>query len=238
MLDFSAASVTCESAYYFGKTVTDTILTVAGVIGTVQGIATMISGGSGVIASVGAEVFSGGTLTPAVAVSIAISLATTAVGAAEAGICFSLAKSAAGNVKNDTSKLINSFGKKSNSEILRDNMKAKAKIDSKFQKEPKYDNRAHHIVPATAKRAEIAREILKKFDIHFNDAENGVFLPGKAGIPEAGSASIHTGRHLNSYIDKIIEMLERADPQNKLDCIKVLDEIREMLLDGTLKLQK
>lgn len=238
MLEFIESKVTCESAYYFGKTVTDTILTVAGVIGTVQGIATMISGGSGVIASVGAEVFSGGTLTPAVAVSVAISLATTAVGAAEAGICFSLAKSAAGNVKKNTSKLMSSFGKKSNSQILRDNMKAKAKINPNFQKEPKYDNDAHHIVPATAKRAKIAREILKKFDIHFNDAENGVFLPSKAGIPEAAPASIHTGRHLNSYIDKITDMLQRANPQNKSDCIKVLDKIREMLLDGTLKLQK
>ena len=238
MIEFIESKVTCDSAYYFGKLVADTIFMVAGVIGTVQGLSTLFIGGIGNLANIGLEVFSGGTLTPAIAVSMAISLATTAVGALEVGVCYSLALNAAGNAKKNTGKLINSIGKKSNSEILRDNMKVKAKTDPNFQKEPKYDNRAHHIVPATAKRAEIARQILKKCGIHFNDAENGVFLPSKAGIPEAGSASVHTGRHLNSYIDKVIEMLERADPQNKLECIAVLDEIREMLLNGTLKLQK
>ena len=58
--------------------VTDTILTVVGVVGTIQGLGKLLVGGLGGIASLGAEVFSGGTLTPVAAVSMAISLAVTA----------------------------------------------------------------------------------------------------------------------------------------------------------------
>lgn len=114
----------------------------------------------------------------------------------------------------------------------------KQKNDPNFPKEPNYDNDAHHMVLATAKLAEEARQILKKCDIHFNNAENGAFLPSRAGIMEAGPASIHTGRHLNSSISKITDMLKQANPQNKADCTKVLDKIRKLLSDGKLKLQK
>jgi Mg-chelatase subunit ChlD len=228
--------VTNETAYYFGRLVTDTALMVVGVIGTIEGLALFLGGGVGDLVGIGAEVFSGGTLTPAVAVEMAVATAVAAVGALEVGVSFSLAKNATVNSVDDGKKVVSSLFKKSNSQILRDNMKARAKSDPNFQKEPTYENAAHHMVPATAKLGKRAREILKKFDIDFNSADNGVFLPTKKGLPGAGSASVHKSRHLNKYINEVTSRLEQA--KTREDALKILNTIRNDLLSGKLKLSK
>lgn len=228
--------VTSEKAFYFGKLITDYILIYVGIHGTIKGCYMFIVGGIGNLVSIGAEIFSGGTLTPAVAVTTAASIAVMAVGATVATVSFSMALNATGNSVKDGKSLVNAILKKSNSQILRDNMKARAKIDLKYQKEPSYPNAAHHIVPATAKRAKKAQDILKKFDIDINSADNGVYLPTEKGLPGAGNASVHKGRHLNKYIDEVTDRLEKATSRD--DCIEILNTIREDLLNGTLKLSK
>ncbi|PXY95581.1 hypothetical protein DKK76_04745, partial [Frischella perrara] len=88
---------------------------------------------------------------------------------------------------------------------------------------------AHHIVPETTKGAQKARDILKKYGIDVNGAENGVFLPNYKntnGMP----GILHNGKHPNSYIDAINDRIERAAETGGRDgVLEELDNIRNIL---------
>ena len=85
---------------------------------------------------------------------------------------------------------------------------------------------AHHIVAGSAKGAEKAREILKKFGIGINDAANGVFLSTIQGT----SGAYHPGLHTAKYYDAVNQMLGKA--KNKDEAIKILNEIANQLRMG------
>ncbi|MBQ5475161.1 MAG: AHH domain-containing protein, partial [Lachnospiraceae bacterium] len=113
-------------------------------------------------------------------------------------------------------------GKKPSSKVLRDNM------ISSGQTEPSYKNAAHHIVAGSSPKAIEARQILQKYGLDINSADNGVFLPTEKGISDV---AYHPSLHTNEYYRKVNALLERANSRE--DVIDILDMIRAGLLDGT-----
>ncbi len=113
-------------------------------------------------------------------------------------------------------------GKKPSSKVLRDNM------ISSGQTEPSYKNAAHHIVAGSSSKAIEARQILQKYGLDINSADNGVFLPTEKGISDV---AYHPSLHTNEYYRKVNALLERANSRE--DVIDILDMIRAGLLDGT-----
>jgi len=83
---------------------------------------------------------------------------------------------------------------------------------------------AHHIVPSTHQfdAARRAREILKRFGIDINAAENGVLLP----------KAIHDGLANNQrYMQAVLERLSRASTRE--EAMSILQRISQQLLEGT-----
>jgi hypothetical protein len=104
---------------------------------------------------------------------------------------------------------------------------------------PPYKNAAHHIVPGTDSRASSAREILDEFDIEYNSASNGVFLPMEHNSHSRNQgATLHVGNHSASYVNEVNRRLNRiySDGADRDDIISELNSLREELLDGTLQL--
>ncbi|MBE5833865.1 MAG: hypothetical protein E7309_04435 [Butyrivibrio sp.] len=108
------------------------------------------------------------------------------------------------------------------SKKLRDNM-----INAGIEV-PNYPNAAHHIVAGTAKGAKDAREILKKYKIDINDANNGVFLPTNREVDEG---TYHPSMHTGDYYDKVTKELNKATSRE--ECIEILNNIAEELQNGT-----
>ena len=238
VLENLRSKVKNPQGYYVGRVVTDSALAASAAQGTIAGVELIIAGLTGEAASAAAEALSLGTGTPVLAVTAVVSTVAVAVGAVVAVGSISLSITSGGALIDDVTKLKNANSSKSNSLILRENM-----IKAGMQ-EPSYKpNVAHHIVPATAQKAQAARDILKKCGIDdINCAENGVFLPGKEGLAGAGNASVHTGRHLDSYITTVTKRLQDGLPSNptaanKQTAFNILNEIRQELLSGALKLQ-
>lgn len=102
---------------------------------------------------------------------------------------------------------------------------------------PPYKNAAHHIVPWNDPRALDARNILDDFNIDYNSASNGVFLPMEVN-EYTGDAVLHIGSHSADYVTKVTSTLEEvvAAGGTKDDIISALNGLREGLLNGTLKL--
>ena len=92
---------------------------------------------------------------------------------------------------------------------------------------------AHHIVAGNAKNqfAVESRKILDKYNIGINSAENGVFLP--TGENSLG-ATIHAGRHHNSYYENVYNLLSRAETREQ--ALEIIDYIRQELLSGNMGL--
>ncbi|EQO38510.1 hypothetical protein G714_04290 [Escherichia coli HVH 39 (4-2679949)] len=96
---------------------------------------------------------------------------------------------------------------------------------------------AHHIIPATMKDAIKAREILLSYGIHFNDAENGVWLP-QAGKESGAVGLIHSGVHPRVYakwVNQEILSVQVSEDNPELSKQKLtgkLNEIRQKLIDG------
>jgi hypothetical protein len=76
----------------------------------------------------------------------------------------------------------------------------------------------HHVVPSTHRKAEPAREILDRFGIDINAAENGVFL----------KATEHHGKGLHSDvgIDAVARRLRQAEETGSRE--EILDALRRM----------
>lgn len=69
---------------------------------------------------------------------------------------------------------------------------------------------AHHIVPENDKEAQDARDIMNKYGIDINGADNGVFLPTKNnGGVDPGIT--HNGRHPKDYAIEINKRIDNAD---------------------------
>ncbi|MDB5056269.1 MAG: hypothetical protein JWM44_4319 [Bacilli bacterium] len=102
---------------------------------------------------------------------------------------------------------------------------------------------AHHIVPSGSSNPDAikAREILKSnnIDIDVNSASNGVFLPNKPGQTtieiDNQILATHNGNHTYDYYKYVADALEPVKT-DKVKIIKVLENLRDELLNGTLEL--
>ena len=90
-------------------------------------------------------------------------------------------------------------------------------------KVPDYNNAAHHIVAGRAPDAEEARQILKKFGIGINDANNGVFLSTVKGV----GGTYHPSMHTIEYYVGVNQKLRVA--QSGDDVITILNKIGKSL---------
>ena len=123
------------------------------------------------------------------------------------------------------------------SDILRANMK----LDG--QTTPPYPNAAHHIVAANASTADYAKGILEQYGIGINDAENGVFLP-YAMNEYVGNEMMHVGSHKNTYYNYVNDYIQSGIENivtsgrevTRNDIVGMLDDIRQGLLNGKVKL--
>lgn len=110
---------------------------------------------------------------------------------------------------------------------------------------PPYMNAAHHIVAFKEDNAEIAREILGRYDIDVNSATNGVLLPCRKN-PYVTTEAMHSGGHLKEYFTTVNDRLKRIEKfsiEKKLNTIETkmlmceeLQNIRKDLLNGELKI--
>lgn len=89
----------------------------------------------------------------------------------------------------------------------------------------------HHIVALEDDDAEVARGVLKRFNIDIDDAVNGVFLPASKKSPNPMGSIVHATLRNGKYYKKVNIYLKEA--KTKADVIKRLKKIRETLLDGT-----
>jgi hypothetical protein len=91
------------------------------------------------------------------------------------------------------------------------------------------DVAAHHLIPATDKAAQDARDILKKYGIDINDAINGVYLPTSKNNNTTQGIE-HNGRHPQSYATQVNDLIKDADTNGgKQEVIKTLNDIRSKL---------
>lgn len=119
------------------------------------------------------------------------------------------------------------------SKVLREELKA-AGIEP-----PPYSNAAHHIGPWNDKRAAQVQELLEEFGIHPDSAANGVFLPYKVN-DYVTTEALHIGNHSPEYIREVYRVLGEVKRfgGNRADAVAALQNIRERLLDGSLKLNQ
>ena len=108
---------------------------------------------------------------------------------------------------------------------------------------PPYSNAAHHIVAVSASRAQRARDILEQYGIDVNSAANGVFLPYRRN-GYVTTETMHTGSHKYRYYeyvnkqleDKIVKIRQEKGIVTTNDVAGILNEIRNGLLDGSVRL--
>lgn len=119
------------------------------------------------------------------------------------------------------------------SKILREELK-----DAGIEPPP-YSNAAHHIGPWNDKRAALVQELLEEFGIHPDSAANGVFLPYKLN-DYVTTEALHIGNHSPEYIREVYRVLSdvKRFGGNQEDAVAALHNIRERLLDGSLKLNQ
>lgn len=91
----------------------------------------------------------------------------------------------------------------------------------------------HHTVAHSDWRAERAREILAKFGIGLDEAENGVFLPQNTKSPNPKGKAVHQTVHTNEYYEKVEKALEKA--ASKGAAVKILEDLNLQLEHGGLK---
>jgi len=82
---------------------------------------------------------------------------------------------------------------------------------------------AHHIVAYGSKKAADARDILKKWEIDINSADNGVFLP----------EPYHWRVHTDAYYQAVARSLRGAASRD--EALEVLNDFRTRLQAGTTK---
>ena len=85
----------------------------------------------------------------------------------------------------------------------------------------------HHIVALNDSRAELARQILKDFDVPINSADNGAWLPGTRDV---GPAVYHRGLNTTKYHREVYERLRHATGRE--DVLEALRDIKEELSEN------
>lgn len=91
---------------------------------------------------------------------------------------------------------------------------------------------AHHVVEGNAKAAQASREILTKFGIGINDAENGVLLRSDAASIYPGA--LHNTSHADKYSEYVYSKIKNVKSRDEL--VLRLTEVKKALVDGTLDL--
>lgn len=91
---------------------------------------------------------------------------------------------------------------------------------------------AHHVIEGSDPAASKSREILKKFHIGINDAENGVLLPTDELSIYKGA--IHNTQHSEKYSLYVYNKIKNVKSQQEL--ISKLTEIKRSLVNGSLDL--
>lgn len=86
---------------------------------------------------------------------------------------------------------------------------------------PSNDHEAHHIIAWRHWRAQPARDVLKKFGIDINSAENGVWLHRTIHRPLSNS---------KANLDTVNHMLEKAT--SRPEALSILKEIKHLLSRG------
>ncbi len=133
----------------------------------------------------------------------------------------------------DNVKVSGTYGSSlTDSTILKRELLASGVTDTPFA------SQAHHIVAAGDNSLEAvnARKILADCGVDINSAANGVLLPNAANLAGAGTATIHRGRNGGDYLKSVYNALVQANPTDARTASAVLDDIREQLLEGTLKI--
>ncbi|EJS06608.1 MULTISPECIES: AHH domain-containing protein [Bacillus] len=117
--------------------------------------------------------------------------------------------------------------------------KLRAELKEAGIEPPPYPNAAHHIGPWNDKRAAQVQELLEEFGIHHDSAANGVFLPYKVN-DYVTTEALHIGNHSPEYIREVYRVLSEVKRfgGNQADAVAALQNIRERLLDGSLKLNQ
>jgi hypothetical protein len=88
---------------------------------------------------------------------------------------------------------------------------------------------AHHIVAHGNKMAAPAQRVLMRFNIHIDNAANGVFLPDRAA--SAAPGMYHRNLHTTGYYQAVNQALGNA--RTRQQALDILDDIRTELLNGT-----
>ena len=91
---------------------------------------------------------------------------------------------------------------------------------------------AHHIVAGSADAAAPARDVLARFGIDINSAENGVFLPANRSASNPSGAAVHSTLHSGAYYETVNALLLSAT--TRAEAIDALGYLREALLRGDL----
>lgn len=94
---------------------------------------------------------------------------------------------------------------------------------------------AHHIVASKDSRADESREIIFKWGIGINDADNGVYLPRFKNIPVPSlpDAPLHGPIHTTRYYVAVAQRFMFNEPTDTPSCREVLRGIKEDLVDGS-----
>jgi hypothetical protein len=95
---------------------------------------------------------------------------------------------------------------------------------------------AHHIVPIEEFNKPWVRR-LREWGIDLNGKDNGVWLPQRdypGRVVNGRGPSLHSGGHTDEYLKYVRDKLELATSREH--ALGVLDEIRQELLNGTLKI--
>ncbi len=81
------------------------------------------------------------------------------------------------------------------------------------------------------------QELLKEIEIHHASAANGVFLPYKVN-EYVTTEALHIGDHGPEYIREVYRVLGEVKRFGDNRAVAALQNIRERLLDGSLKLNQ
>lgn len=94
---------------------------------------------------------------------------------------------------------------------------------------------AHHVVASSDVRADDSRDIIFKWGIGINDADNGVYLPRlkNVPVPSMPNAPVHGPIHTTRYHAAVAARLIFGDPQDSAACRAILRVIKKNLIDGS-----
>jgi hypothetical protein len=92
---------------------------------------------------------------------------------------------------------------------------------------------SHHIVAQSDQRAKESRQRLFDWGIGINDADNGVYLPKRAGLmPGTPDATAHSGIHTTRYHLAVFARLLVVDDDKTTLARSALRDMRDDMIAG------